>query len=1047
MAEDKKYDFSDFDDNNSGLDFSDFDEPKAPEVKKPISKAQSLLKGAEQGVTFGQADKLAGGVQGGLDLLAQLFPSMLPENVSKTPNQMNEDLKWSGATAAGKEFDSSYQAGRDDEAAQQAEAANANPLTYGAGAIGGGILTGAGLANAARGTGAVAQAASKVLSPFGELPANASVLAQAARANTNALPLSVGLGLASNSADYTKGEMPKVEELGENILLGQGAAAALPGVAKGVKAAADTKVGQAIVSPVKSTIDKVAKAVAPEYYELGKKGVDTSSPELLPQVQSEADSIINKLNDTILQYKALLTQKEEQLAALTQRAKATKVDTEKAALDIEIKKLTDQKKQVTENIKKAQTLKRQAEANARTEAIELERQNAAALKQQLQQQEAELHDALTARKNENALQHKERLDAQNAKLDEQLAAKQIEAKEYKAQKELLQKKTGEIVKRQNDDDIRALDKQMTEIKNKQAMETAQAQAQFEQGLQVDQKTLNAKQAAAAEQVEQAVETKFNDIGSQYDALDLELDQAGVKYNLNKDIESFVSRLPETDQDAWARLLSKGATEDLDRAGFVRIRDLVGGKLKDPNVPYEVKSELRQLMSDIRANQANTIKGKVGEEAYQQFLNLNNQFSKLTGLQKRFFARSTDLGSTKTLGLFKDAQSISPEAQMRAKDLATQLGAVGDETLSKNIMSPIDEMASEQAAFQQQKFVEQQNPDLAAKLNELTGQKTEKQYANKGTQLDEQVQGVLKEDPEYQAIVNKEKYLQEAMQTIEDAKAQGIPLDEANNDAVKNAQKQLEIFKLQKAEKLREAYTKIDTLKKQNREVTPSSILNKEALQNNKGLKNLDEKITGLKEQKQGLAMKNPADIEVSNPELESLRKEVVDSRDPKTYTQALTNKNTNAIGEEIKSLVTNPRLDRTQRNSQLTKLIERHKAATGEDLTEQIKLLNEKLDVLSPEQLQGLSGEQLVGAVRDPQGALSKLVASKITKPLQQAANKLGLTEIQNMSGQAKKAGLTGLAAKIEEMATLPEQQRNARLFILSQNPSFRKLMNKDENK
>lgn len=106
----KKYDFSDFEESKSGYDFSDFDGPK-PEV----SQLESGARGLAQGASLGFADEITGAIEALSD-------------VALTDKQLS-DLK------------DLYLKNRDESRSNYKKSQEANPVTYGAGEIGGSIAT------------------------------------------------------------------------------------------------------------------------------------------------------------------------------------------------------------------------------------------------------------------------------------------------------------------------------------------------------------------------------------------------------------------------------------------------------------------------------------------------------------------------------------------------------------------------------------------------------------------------------------------------------------------------------------------------------------------------------------------------------------------------------------------------------------------------------------------------------------------------------------------------------------------------------------------
>lgn len=158
MSDDKDLGFIPDEDDELGFVADNNEKSHIPFVDKN-SKWDSRLKGAEDLFSIGQVDEYAGGVQSLLDTLAKhkdkvnkvagafgppglliqgLANNALPEGVTKTPNQVNEELLAQGFTG---DLDSTYISARNDSRQEFKDAENANPEEYFQGQLAGGALS------------------------------------------------------------------------------------------------------------------------------------------------------------------------------------------------------------------------------------------------------------------------------------------------------------------------------------------------------------------------------------------------------------------------------------------------------------------------------------------------------------------------------------------------------------------------------------------------------------------------------------------------------------------------------------------------------------------------------------------------------------------------------------------------------------------------------------------------------------------------------------------------------------------------------------------
>lgn len=187
---------------------------KAPSV----SKLESGLRGLAQGGTMGFADELTGGAEAGMEALSSMDLSSLVQNYQKYRDQTRDLYK---------------------------QAQEANPVTYGAGELGGGVAS--------------------ALIPMGKAAGIGAKLAQSAALG----------GLASTGASEASSPEELAMDAAKGAALGAGLTGGAAGAVKGTKAA-----GKAAGSAISNLLDKFelgkkAKLAA----KMGEEGIDLSSKQ------------------------------------------------------------------------------------------------------------------------------------------------------------------------------------------------------------------------------------------------------------------------------------------------------------------------------------------------------------------------------------------------------------------------------------------------------------------------------------------------------------------------------------------------------------------------------------------------------------------------------------------------------------------------------------------------------------------------------------------------------------------------------------------------
>ncbi len=256
-----------------------------------MSSGKIFQKGLEQGATFGGADEMAGGVQGMLDDAAMFIPGLLPEGVSKTPNQVNEELLKQGFTG---DLKDTYTSGRDDARKEYKQAQDQSNGEYMAGNIAGGALT----AMTPMGIG------SKLMNPVGNVLKGAgtatNVLAKAGNVALNAAPVGAAYGLGASEADNLK---DLAIDTGEGAATGAVIGGGLNLLGQGVAGGAG-KAGEVI----KTKLPSIHRA-----YEKGKEGIKTYGEDFQTQTNEKLKQTTDKLKQFVLGKRNELTQKNDEI--------------------------------------------------------------------------------------------------------------------------------------------------------------------------------------------------------------------------------------------------------------------------------------------------------------------------------------------------------------------------------------------------------------------------------------------------------------------------------------------------------------------------------------------------------------------------------------------------------------------------------------------------------------------------------------------------------------------------------------------------------------
>lgn len=256
-----------------------------PPVEQPISKMDSALEGARQGITMGLSDEGVGLVGAGADALQSLLSNL--GIASPSPSQVGAELQAKGIQGdiGPTSVAEQYRQMRNEDRAVSEAAQNANPVSYGAGMLAGGVastpvLPGAMLGN----VGKTASAGQRI----------------AAGAKAGALT-GAATGAAMSEEDLTQPSLESLLGLGKDVLSGAAVGGTL-----------------GTVLPALSETGKLAPALVPDRvksaFKLGKEGIAVDD-SLYTQTKNRLDQKSMEIVDPIMQKVARDTEKKAQAVA------------------------------------------------------------------------------------------------------------------------------------------------------------------------------------------------------------------------------------------------------------------------------------------------------------------------------------------------------------------------------------------------------------------------------------------------------------------------------------------------------------------------------------------------------------------------------------------------------------------------------------------------------------------------------------------------------------------------------------------------------------
>jgi hypothetical protein len=329
-------------------------QPIGEAAPQDISKGESFLKGAQQGVTLGGADELQGGVEAGLDKGQQLLNIL--GLTGPSPTQVNADLAQGGVkgNVGPQSTLDLYRQARDASRADFDAAQKANPGSYFAGGITGGLMTAP----------VMPGALSAPLGATKDLP----LAMRLAASGVNAIPIATTASIGLAGGDIVSNPEQVGHEAANMIPNGIATAVGLTGLAEG---------GKALTNGVANKLTPDAVLTA---YRRGKAGTNTTGQEFYDDVHGRVNDVVNEVADPIIAksqaqndaYNNKIANLDDQIKTLqNQQAKAIDLGKQRQvaqnATDIE-----NLNKQTVETAKKTQSYLGEVKKNLGTAFDEID---------------------------------------------------------------------------------------------------------------------------------------------------------------------------------------------------------------------------------------------------------------------------------------------------------------------------------------------------------------------------------------------------------------------------------------------------------------------------------------------------------------------------------------------------------------------------------------------------------------------------------------------------------------------------------------------------
>ena len=551
--------------------------PQHVTSKSPLLESTlAFEKGAEQGVTLGFGDELAGGIQKGLQGLASLgIPGILPEGITQTPDEVNQELLSKGFT--GQDLNkTTYESARDDARKEYDQARKDNSKSYVVGDLAGGLVGMGAIGKLAK-LGQAGEVASKVLlSPAGQAAKDASIIEKVARTGANAIPLSAAIGAGTSTQDNTLGVLEDAKNSAETgALLGGGLQALGTGVSTGVGAVGD-KMRPFFESKMPNTVNA---------YDYGKDAISAFGTKF----SHKTNSLLN--ND-------LIEPIQNAFAANAEQKAQTLALEEANTLNLKNKQIYDDKVRLTSEISDTQ-FKLDEASNNRQQYI----------------------DQYNFEKSSG---DKKNLQDLNRKIKESEQAYVQAEKDHS----LKMKEADEVAKREND---LIVEQNKLELKQKEIAkknEAAALKSQKEEELKI------AKQKANETLLNQAQGDK-QDIKNTYDKIDNTLQENGIVVNQKQlGLDEFAKDIkkirPGEDTEAlistFDDLIANGNMDIKQKRLFVeQLREF---KAKNPEYTKPVNNLIKRTNDALETN----VTAAGLDETLSSLKQTNNRYYKLNKLE-------------------------------------------------------------------------------------------------------------------------------------------------------------------------------------------------------------------------------------------------------------------------------------------------------------------------------------------------------------------------------------------------------------------------------
>lgn len=304
---------------------------------KEITKLDSLGKGIQQGTAFGFADEFGGAVDAGMDTghnLLNLLGLAGPSN-SRVAKELY-DSGTRGDIGPQSTLDM-YRQGRDQVRSQMDAAQSANPGSFLAGNLAGGLLVPMGKVGQLAGTAAK----------------EAGLATKIGTGLLNGVVPGAIAGLGSSTADLTEGNIGDVAlDTAKGAGIGAGIGGTIPAIGAGLNSLANSSLSSYIPKSIKNA------------YELGTQGVDKKVDGFYKQSSKElndhVDSIIKPISEKVKQQ---VTKNSDELAGLESQLSTANMlsdDANVASVERQNSQIAKQTSEIDQKIANLQTEQQKA---------------------------------------------------------------------------------------------------------------------------------------------------------------------------------------------------------------------------------------------------------------------------------------------------------------------------------------------------------------------------------------------------------------------------------------------------------------------------------------------------------------------------------------------------------------------------------------------------------------------------------------------------------------------------------------------------------------